>query len=77
VVLGLACLWGPALLSTPGPNSTGQPAASRVGARKSRKVERRLEESRALAKQLESLGKIAQSPDKLLILKNLTQLIPE
>jgi len=40
-------------------------------------VEKQLEESRRLAKQIESLGKIGQSPDKLRILKDLTQLIPE
>ena len=39
-------------------------------------MERLLEESRALAKQLESLRKIAQSPDKLTTLKALTELIP-
>jgi Tfp pilus assembly protein PilN len=39
-------------------------------------VEKQLDESRALAKQIESLGKIGQSPDKLKILKDLTQIIP-
>ena len=42
-----------------------------------RQVEKQLEESRSLAKQIESLGKIGQSPDKLRILMDLTQLIPE
>jgi general secretion pathway protein L len=41
-----------------------------------KEVESLLQESRALAKQMENLRKIRQSPDKLLILKNLTQLIP-
>ncbi len=40
-------------------------------------VERQLEESRALAEQINSLRKVGQSPDKLKILKDLTQLIPE
>ena len=39
-------------------------------------MESLLQESRALAKQMESLHKIAQSPDKLTILQKLTQLIP-
>ena len=41
-----------------------------------KEVEGLLKESRALAQQMESLHKIAQSPDKLAILKELTQLIP-
>ncbi len=40
-------------------------------------VEKQLEESRALAKQMESLRKVGQSPDKLKILKDLTILVPE
>jgi general secretion pathway protein L len=40
-------------------------------------VEGQLEESRALAKQMESLRKVGQSPDKLRVLKDLTILIPE
>jgi Tfp pilus assembly protein PilN len=42
-----------------------------------RQVEQQLEESRALAQQMESLRKIGQTPDKLKVLKDLTQLIPE
>lgn len=42
-----------------------------------RQVEGQLEESRALAKQIESLRIIGQTPDKLKILKDLTQLIPK
>jgi Tfp pilus assembly protein PilN len=41
-----------------------------------KEVEGLLRESRVLAQQMESLGKIAQSPDKLTILKELTRLIP-
>jgi Tfp pilus assembly protein PilN len=40
-------------------------------------MESLLRESRALAKQMESLRKIGQSPDKLIILKDLTRLIPD
>lgn len=40
-------------------------------------VESLLRESRGLARQMESLGKIGQSPDKLKVLKDLTQLIPD
>jgi Tfp pilus assembly protein PilN len=42
-----------------------------------KQVEHQLEESRALAKQMENLRKVSQSPDKLKILKDLTTLIPD
>lgn len=42
-----------------------------------RQVEQQLEESRELAKKMESLRRIGQTPDKLKVLKDLTQLIPE
>jgi Tfp pilus assembly protein PilN len=42
-----------------------------------KQVEKQLEESRTLAKQMESLAKIGQSPDKLKILKDLTTLVPD
>lgn len=42
-----------------------------------RQVEAQLEESRALAKHLQSFRRLEQSPDKLLILQRLTQLVPE
>ena len=42
-----------------------------------KQVEGQLEESRALAKQMESLRKVGQSPDKLRVLKDLTTLIPD
>jgi hypothetical protein len=76
VVLGLSCLWGAsAFIHT-------RVELYRVNrqiaglSREVKEVERLLEESRALAQQMESLGKIAQSPDKLTTLKALTQLIP-
>ncbi len=42
-----------------------------------REVEGLLMDSRNLAKQLESMRKIGASPDKLQVLKNMTQLIPD
>jgi len=42
-----------------------------------RQVEAQLEESRALAKQLQSFRRIEQTPDKLKILKDLTEIIPD
>lgn len=76
VVLGLTCLWGAsAFIQT-------RLELYRVNrqiaglSQEVKEVERLLQESRALAQQMESLHKIAQSPDKLTILKELTQLIP-
>ena len=42
-----------------------------------RQVEKQLEESRALAKQLQNLRHLEQSPNRLNVLKDLTQLIPD
>jgi Tfp pilus assembly protein PilN len=42
-----------------------------------RQVEAQLEESRALARQLRSFRRMEQTPDKLRILKELTQIVPE
>jgi general secretion pathway protein L len=42
-----------------------------------KEVEGLLKEGRALAQQMENLRKISASPDKLLVLKNLTQIIPK
>jgi Tfp pilus assembly protein PilN len=42
-----------------------------------REVENLLKEGRALAQQMSSLRAISASPDKLVILKNLTQIIPD
>ena len=76
VFLGLSCLWGAsAFIHT-------RVELYRVNrqiaglSQEAKEVEGLLQESRALAKQMESLHKIAQSPDKLTILKELTQLIP-
>lgn len=76
VLLGLSCLWGAsAFIHT-------RVELFRVNrqiaglSQEAKQVEGLLKESRALAKQMESLHKIAESPDKLVILKGLTQLIP-
>jgi general secretion pathway protein L len=45
--------------------------------REAKEVETLLQESQALAKQMETLRKVGQSPDKLKVLKDLTQLIPD
>ena len=42
-----------------------------------RAVERQLEESRTLAKQMENFRKMGSTPDKLRVLKDLTELIPD
>jgi general secretion pathway protein L len=42
-----------------------------------RQVEAQLEESQALARQLQSFRRMEQTPDKLRILKELTQIIPD
>jgi general secretion pathway protein L len=42
-----------------------------------RQVEKQLEEARALAKQMQNLRRLEQSPNKLNVLKDLTQLIPD
>jgi Tfp pilus assembly protein PilN len=76
VVLGLTCLWGAsAFIQT-------RAELYRVNrqiaglSQEVKEVEHLLQESRALAQQMESLRTIALSPDKLTILKELTQLIP-
>ena len=77
VFLGLCCLWGVSafihtrveLYRVNQQIATLSPEA--------KKVESLLQESRALAKQMESLRKIGQSPNKLKVLKDLTQLIPD
>jgi Tfp pilus assembly protein PilN len=77
VFLGLGCLWGAsALIHT----RVGLYRINRQIAQltpEAKKVESLLQESRALAQRMESLQKIRQSPNKLLILKDLTRLIPD
>ena len=77
VFLGLSCLWGAsAFIHT-------RVELFRVNrqiaglSQEAREVESLLQESRALANQLESLRKVGQSPDKLKVFKDLTQLIPD
>jgi general secretion pathway protein L len=77
IFLGLSCLWGvSAFIHT-------RVELYRVNrqiaglSQEAKEVESLLQESRTLAKQLESLRKVGQSPDKLKVLKDLTQLIPD
>ena len=77
VFLGLICLWGvSAFIHT-------RVELYRVNrqiaglSREAKEVENLLQESQALAKQLESLRTVGQSPDKLKVLKDLTHLIPD
>lgn len=76
VLVSLSCLWGiSAFIHT-------RVELFRVNrqiaalSQEAKQVEALLKESQALARQMESLHKIAQSPDKLAVLKELTQLIP-
>jgi len=77
IFLGLSCLWGAsAFIHT-------RVELYRVNrqiaglSQEAKEVESLLQESRSLAKQMESLRKVGQSPDKLTVLKDLTQLIPD
>jgi Tfp pilus assembly protein PilN len=77
IFLGLGCLWGAsALIHTRVALYRTNRQITKLS-QEAKKVESLLQESRALAKQMESLRKIGQSPDKLIILKELTQLIPD
>jgi len=77
VFLGLCLLWGGSALIHQRVvlYQVNQQLASLEP--EARQVERQLEESRALAKQLENFRKMGSTPDKLRILKDLTQLIPD
>ncbi len=77
VFLGLCLLWGSSALIHERVllyQVNRQLAALEPEARQ---VERQLEESRALAQQMENFRKIGSTPDKLRILKDLTELIPD
>jgi hypothetical protein len=77
IFLGLGCLWGAsALIHTRVALYRTNRQITKLS-REGKEVESLLQESRALAQQMESLRKIGQSPDKLMILKDLTQLIPD
>jgi Tfp pilus assembly protein PilN len=77
VVLGLTCLWGAsAFIHTRVELYRVDRQIARLSS-EVKEVENLLQESRALAKQMESLRKIAQSPDKLTTLRELTRLIPD
>ncbi len=77
VFLGLCLLWGGSALIQPWVvlyQVNRQIAAVEPEARQ---VEAQLKESQALAKQLENFKKMGSTPDKLRILKDLTELIPD
>jgi Tfp pilus assembly protein PilN len=77
VFLGLCFLWGAsALIHTRLELYQVNRQIARLSP-EAKRMESLLQESRALALQMESLRKIGHSPDKLVILKNLTQLIPD
>jgi Tfp pilus assembly protein PilN len=77
ILLGLGCLWGAsALIHTRVALYRTNRQITKLN-REAKQVESLLQESRALAQQMESLRKIGQSPDKLIILKDLTKLIPD
>ena len=77
VFLGLCLLWGASALVHERVvlyQVNSQMAALEPEARQ---VEKQLEESRTLAKQMENFRKMGSTPDKLRILKDLTELIPD
>jgi Tfp pilus assembly protein PilN len=77
VLVGLVCLWGvSALIHTRVQLYRIDREIARLTP-EAKKVETLLHESRVLANQMESLRSIGQSPDKLVVLRDLTQLIPE
>jgi Tfp pilus assembly protein PilN len=77
VFLGVFLLWGfSALIHTPVELYRLNRQIAQLTP-EATQVKNLLQESQALAGQMESLRKIGQSPDKLKILKDLTQLIPD
>jgi Tfp pilus assembly protein PilN len=77
IMVGLVCLWGAsALIHTRVELYRTNRQITKLS-REAKEVEGLLRESRALAQQMESLRRVGQSPNKLMVLKTLTQLIPE
>jgi general secretion pathway protein L len=77
VFLGLFCIWTGSLLIHKRVMLYQVNSQVAQLAPEARRVERQLEESKALAQQLKSFRRLGESPDKLRILKDLTQLIPD
>jgi Tfp pilus assembly protein PilN len=77
VFLGLSCFWGASAFIHTRVDLYRVNRQIAGLSRAAKEVESLLRESQALAKQLESLRTVAQSPDKLMVLKDLTQLIPD
>jgi general secretion pathway protein L len=77
IFLGLCCLWGASAFIHTRVELYRVNRQIAALSQEATKVETLLQESRALAKQMESLHKIGQTPNKLKVLKDLTQLIPD
>ncbi len=77
VFLGLCCVWGASAFIHTRVELYRVDREIAALSPEAKNVEKLLQESRALAKQMESLRKIGQSPNKLKVLKDLTQLIPD
>lgn len=76
VLVGLGCLWGTSAFIHTRVELFRVDRQIAGLSQEAKEVEGLLKESQALARQMESLHKIAQSPDKLAIIKELTELIP-
>jgi Tfp pilus assembly protein PilN len=77
ILVGLVCLWGAsALIHTRVELYRTNRQITKLS-REAQEVEGLLRESRALVQQMESLRRVGQSPNKLMVLKTLTQLIPD
>ncbi len=77
VFLGLCCLWAGSVFIHKRVVLYQMNSQLAKLEPEARAVERQLEESRALAKQMENFRKMGSTPDKLRVLKDLTELIPD
>jgi Tfp pilus assembly protein PilN len=77
VFLVLGCLWGASAFIHTRVELYRVNRQIAALSQEAKNVEKLLQESQALAKQMESLRTIGQSPNKLKVLKDLTQLIPD
>jgi Tfp pilus assembly protein PilN len=77
VFLVLGCLWGASAFVHTRVELYRVNRQIAALSQEAKNVEKLLQESQALAKQMESLRTIGQSPNKLKVLKDLTQLIPD
>jgi Tfp pilus assembly protein PilN len=77
ILLGLGFFWGISALIHPRVELFRVNRQIAQLSLEAQEVESLLRKSRGLATQMQSLGKIGQSPDKLKVLKDLTELIPD